>query len=68
MAPLSKYLKPAQAADHCNLKLKALERHRQSGTGPAYIKRGERTIRYRLADLDAWMEEGLCWTKDQRSA
>jgi excisionase family DNA binding protein len=64
LATLPKYLTTAQAAEYCNIKVKTLERHRQNGTGPPYIKVGPRIIRYRREDLDAWMEAGLCWTKD----
>ena len=68
MVSLPKYMTTAQAAEYCNIKVKTLERHRQNGTGPACIKVGPRTIRYRPSDLDAWMDAGLCWTKDQAPA
>lgn len=68
MANWPKYLTTAQAAECCNLKVKMLERMRQNGIGPKYIKVGQRIIRYRQEDLDAWLEGNMCWTKDQRPA
>lgn len=41
------------------LKKGTLARHRCYGSGPAFIRLHNRTIRYRLSDLDAWLARGL---------
>jgi predicted DNA-binding transcriptional regulator AlpA len=35
----------------------ALRKWRREGTGPAYLQVGSRSIRYRVADLDNWLEQ-----------
>ena len=62
-----KYLTTDQAATYCGMSKKTLELYRYTGVGPQYIKRGG-LRRYRSADLDAWMEAGLCQTKDQEQS
>jgi excisionase family DNA binding protein len=44
-----------QLADELQVSLRTLERWRQEGTGPAFIRVG-RSPRYRRADIDAWLE------------
>jgi hypothetical protein len=51
------YLNPKQAATLTGFTPKALERMRQRGDGPPFLKRGK-SIRYAVADLRAWMEAG----------
>lgn len=46
-------LSQQQLADHWNLSPRTLERWRQVGSGPAYIKVGGQ-IRYRPDDIDKW--------------
>ncbi|MBL8146432.1 MAG: helix-turn-helix domain-containing protein [Anaerolineae bacterium] len=51
-------LTTAQAATYLALSPKTLERFRLDGTGPVYLKAGpgkRARVRYRLADLDAWL-------------
>jgi hypothetical protein len=38
---------------------RSMQRHRQQGTGPTYIKVG-RLVRYRESDLVAFLEERVC--------
>jgi excisionase family DNA binding protein len=45
-----------QLADELQVSLRTLERWRQDGTGPAYIRVG-RSPRYRRSDIDAWLEQ-----------
>ncbi|MEQ1615280.1 MAG: helix-turn-helix domain-containing protein [Hyphomicrobiaceae bacterium] len=48
-----------RAAAYVGLSNKTLERFRTAFIGPAYIKAGpgiRARVRYRLADLDAWLE------------
>lgn len=48
----------AEAARHTRLSPATLERFRISGGGPPYCKLGA-AVRYRLTDLDAWLESRL---------
>jgi excisionase family DNA binding protein len=50
-----KLLTQQQLADELQVSLRTLERWRQQGTGPAFIRVG-RSPRYRRADVDAWLE------------
>lgn len=47
-----------QAADYVGLAKSTLEKTRLTGTGPQFCKLG-RTVRYRLQDLDQWIESRL---------
>lgn len=51
-----KMLGTEQAAAHLGMCVKTLERMRRDGRGPRFIKMGPRLIRYRLSDLDAWLD------------
>jgi excisionase family DNA binding protein len=50
-----KLLTQRQLADELEVSLRTLERWRQQGTGPAFIRVG-RSPRYRRSDIDAWLE------------
>ena len=54
--PQIEYLSTEQAATFINYSTQFLEiaRHKADGSGPPYIKQ-QRAVRYRRADLDAWM-------------
>ncbi|WP_299436786.1 helix-turn-helix domain-containing protein [uncultured Rhodospira sp.] len=43
-----------QAAAYLSKTVRTLERWRRDGVGPRYLRVG-RTIRYRRADVDAWL-------------
>jgi excisionase family DNA binding protein len=47
-------LSTEQAATHCGLSPKTLEKLRITGGGPSFVKLG-RSVRYDLSDLDAWI-------------
>jgi excisionase family DNA binding protein len=50
-------LTPDDAAAYLGaLPVRTLERWRYAGTGPAFVRVGKH-VRYRLADLDAWIAE-----------
>jgi excisionase family DNA binding protein len=51
-------LTEAEAADRLGFKAETLRKWRAQGKGPAYLKLG-RSIRYRLADVEAWELSGL---------
>jgi len=44
------------AADYLNVSTRTLQRLRESGGGPVYIRIGERRIGYRMSDIDDWLE------------
>ncbi|MET4618678.1 putative DNA-binding transcriptional regulator AlpA [Arthrobacter sp. 2762] len=45
-----------ETADYLGITDKSLVQKRYMGTGPKFIKMG-RTVRYRQADIDAWLDE-----------
>lgn len=57
------YLTAGEAADYLGLSESYLAKLRM-GTGPqvgpSYLKVGLRAVRYRRADLDAWMDSKSC--------
>ena len=61
-------LDPVAAGAHLGgtkpLTAQALAIHRLHGTGPRYCKVG-RLVRYRRADLDAWMTERMRFSTSQ---
>lgn len=50
-------LDPEQAAEFLTVARQTLAKWRHLGQGPAYLRVGTRNVRYRLEDLDAWLEE-----------
>jgi len=64
MQIMPKYLTTKQAAEYCSVSKKTLEHHRYNGTGPPYIKRSAKLVRYTREYLDAWMDAGFCRTVD----
>jgi excisionase family DNA binding protein len=52
-------LTPIQAAKYIGLSEAALRLWRSQGRGPRHFKAGEKLVRYRRADLDAWIEARL---------
>ncbi len=50
-----RYLSPAEAAARVGVTERYLAHLRHSRRGPAYYTLGHRTVRYRVADVDAWM-------------
>ena len=55
----SQHLSEQQAADYLGISKKTLQRWRFEHKGPAYAKLNNKLIRYRLADLDEWMNQQL---------
>lgn len=56
MTPNTEVLKPSEAAAFLGVSTDMLQRWRISGGGPAFITWGRRTVRYRMADLKAWVK------------
>ena len=55
---MAENLDTRQAATFLNLSPNTLSRWRWSGDGPRYVKLG-RAVRYRVADLEAWLDDCL---------
>jgi excisionase family DNA binding protein len=51
-----KLLTQQQLADELEVSLRTLERWRQQGKGPAFLRVG-RSPRYRRADIEAWLDK-----------
>ena len=52
-------LSPLRAAKYLGISEASLRLWRSEGRGPRHFRAGEKLIRYRRADLDAWIEERL---------
>lgn len=52
-------LTPIKAARYLGISEASLRLWRSEGRGPRFFKAGEKLIRYRRADLDAWIEARL---------
>ena len=48
------FLDEPDAAKFLKMGARTLQRHRQNGTGPAFVRLGVRRLSYRLVDLRAW--------------
>jgi predicted site-specific integrase-resolvase len=51
----SDLLLPAQVADRLGVSTKVLERWRGTGDGPAFVRLTRKTLRYRAADVEAFI-------------
>lgn len=51
-------LKTPEAADYVGCSPRTLEKFRQVGAGPVFLKIG-RSVVYRQSDLDSWLESRL---------
>jgi predicted DNA-binding transcriptional regulator AlpA len=49
-------LRPDAAAEYLGITLDMLQRWRTAGTGPRFMPWGHRTVRYRIRDLDDWLD------------
>jgi predicted DNA-binding transcriptional regulator AlpA len=59
MMELPQSLTPIQTAKYLGISAAVLRLWRAERKGPRYFKAGEKLIRYRRADLDAWIEARL---------
>jgi len=50
-------LSPEQAAEYLGYTARFLAIRRMKGDGPKFVKISARAVRYRQADLDAWINE-----------
>lgn len=49
-------LKPAEVAERLAISERAVNQLRYLGTGPRFIRVSHKAVRYRAADVDAWLE------------
>jgi predicted DNA-binding transcriptional regulator AlpA len=60
-------LSQREAATYLHLSVRTLERFRVSGTGPKFVRLG-RSIRYRLADIEAFIASRIVGSTSERPA
>lgn len=61
----SPYLSPLGVTEYLpGTSVRQLQEWRSNGRGPRYVKVGK-TVVYRRADLDKWVESNLVGTRDQ---
>ena len=53
-----KLLDTKQLSDETGIPERTLVNWRYIGEGPPYVKVGPRQVRYRVADIEAWLEAG----------
>ena len=47
------------AAAHIGLSVKTMQAHRVNGTGPKFVKKGHKIVRYHVHEhLDVWLRDG----------
>lgn len=54
--PSDQLLDPPSAGRWLGVHVNTLKRWRRTGTGPRYIRVGRSRVRYRVRDLDAWLD------------
>jgi predicted DNA-binding transcriptional regulator AlpA len=59
MTELESTLSPLKAAKYLGISEAALRLWRSEGRGPRHFRAGEKLVRYRRVDLDAWIEARL---------
>ena len=58
------YLREGEAAKRLGVSPRCLQHWRKIGTGPAWVRMGERRIAYRETDLDAWVASRVFPNRD----
>jgi predicted DNA-binding transcriptional regulator AlpA len=53
--PSVRVISEAEAAARLSLSRRALQEYRLRGTGPVFVRLGERRIGYSISDLDTWV-------------
>jgi predicted DNA-binding transcriptional regulator AlpA len=51
------YLTQEEVKDQYKISIPSLERWRQTGDGPAWVRFGPRRVLYRRADIEQWAEQ-----------
>lgn len=68
MTDNTKLLKTAEAAQCLGVSESLLHKLRLSGGGPVFVRLAGRSIRYRQADLDAWVAASVMASTSQYPA
>jgi hypothetical protein len=55
-------LRTPGASRYLSIPESTLTKMRVAGTGPAFVRYGNKSVRYRIADLEAWLETRVCKT------
>jgi predicted DNA-binding transcriptional regulator AlpA len=55
-----------EAAVYMRMSIAWLAHQRMAGTGPQYVRLGERAVRYRRSDLDRYIADGECIIDESR--
>jgi predicted DNA-binding transcriptional regulator AlpA len=53
---MKRILRTPEAGEYLGLSASTLEKMRLTGTGPEFVRLGERAVGYDVASLDAWLE------------
>lgn len=56
----TKVISEQEAAERIGLSLRTLQRMRENGLGPAYVRMGEKRIGYMEQDLNEWLIARRC--------
>ena len=51
----NEYLDERGLEQHYGISPRTAQRWRKQGKGPSFVRRGERKIVYRVADIEAWL-------------
>jgi predicted site-specific integrase-resolvase len=57
LVPDDEWMTPAQVRELLQVSRRTLQRWRDEGTGPEYIRPSTRVIRYRRSAIEAWLRE-----------
>lgn len=47
---------PEEVADFLRITTKALDHQRHRGTGPRFVRVGQRRVMYRWSDVESWLD------------
>lgn len=56
---LDRLIDETAAADRLGFSIRALQNWRHRGGGPRFVKVSGRSVRYRIRDLNEWVEERI---------
>ncbi len=57
MQDIDQYITAAELASRLGCAVITLEKWRQRGEGPHWVRVGKRAVRYRVRDVEAWLAE-----------
>lgn len=63
MTPNDQMMSPKQLGEMLGMNTKALRYWRSRGEGPRYFKLSPNVVRYRRADVEAWLSNAITNTK-----